>query len=320
MKKLNLILPVFLLLVAACNRDSNEPENINVENFLNEVVDIMERHSINRNNIDWADFRSQILNSGMTAQSVNQTDEALQLALELLGDNHSFIRRQNGRVVSGAAINCPQSNVPAPNLPDNVGYIKVSSFSGSDNAVNVAFAEDIQAQIRNRDDQDIAGWIVDLRGNTGGNMWPMLAGIGPVLGEGLAGHFIDPNGVEEPWSYSNGAARLNQNNIVSVSDPYELINPDPKVAVLLDQAVISSGEAIAIAFIGRSNTRHFGTPSCGLSTANTTFSLPDGSSLFLTTAYMADREKNLFGGPVAPDVTPSGGDNIIVAATDYILN
>mgnify|MGYP006282857469 FL=1 len=320
MKKMKLILPVFLLLFAACNRDNNEPENISVENFLNEVVDIMENNSINRNNIDWADFRSQVLNSGMTAQSINQTDDALELALQLLGDNHSFIRRQNGRVVSGAAINCQQSNVPAPNLPDNVGYIRVSSFSGSDNTVNVAFAEDIQAQIRNLDDQDIAGWIVDLRGNTGGNMWPMLAGIGPVLGEGLAGHFIDPNGTEQPWSYANGSSRLNQIPVVKVSDPYELLNPDPRVAVLLDQAVISSGEAIAIAFIGRANTRHFGTASCGLSTANTTFSLPDGSSLFLTTAYMADREKNLFGGPVAPDVTLSGSNNIIAAAIDYILN
>ncbi|MCI5090143.1 S41 family peptidase [Phaeodactylibacter sp.] len=319
MKKLELILPIFLLLFTACNRDSNEPENISVENFLNEVVDIMERNSINRNNIDWADFRSQILNSGMAAQSVNQTDEALQLALELLGDNHSFIRRQNGRLVFGAAIDCQQSNVVVPNLPENIGYVRVSSFSGSINAAAIAFAEDIQAQIRNRDHQDIEGWIVDLRGNIGGNMWPMLAGIGPVLGEGLAGHFIDPNGVEEPWFYINGAARLNQNNIVSAPDPYELINPDPKVAVLLDRAVISSGEAIAIAFKGRANTRHFGAASCGLSTANTTFSLPDGSSLFLTTAYMADREKNLFGGPVMPDV-PGGGSEMITAATDYILN
>jgi hypothetical protein len=319
MKKLKLILPVFLLLVAACNRDNNEPENISVENFLNEVVDIMERHSINRNTIDWDDFRSQILNSGMAAQSINQTDDALQLALELLGDNHSFIRRQNGRVVSGAPINCQQSNAPAPNLPDNIGYVRVSSFSGSNNAASIAFAEEIQAQIRARDHQDIEGWIVDLRGNTGGNMWPMLAGIGPVLGEGLAGHFIDPDGVEEPWSYSNGAARLNQNNIVSAPDPYELIHPNPKIAVLLDRAVISSGEAIAIAFKGRANTMHFGTPSCGLSTANTSFSLPDGSSLFLTTAYMADREKNLFGGPVTPDVSASG-NNIIAAAVDYILN
>jgi C-terminal processing protease CtpA/Prc len=118
----------------------------------------------------------------------------------------------------------------------------------------------------------------------------------------------------------NGAARSNQNNVFSAPDPYELMNSDPKVAVLLNRAVINSGEAIAIAFKDRANTKHFGTPSCGLSTANTSFSMPDGSYLFLTTAYMANRDKNLFGGPVVPDVTPSANNNIISAATDYILN
>jgi len=34
------------------------------------------------------------------------------------------------------------------------------------------------------------GWIIDLRGNGGGNMWPMLAGIGFVLGDGPAGSFV----------------------------------------------------------------------------------------------------------------------------------
>jgi C-terminal processing protease CtpA/Prc len=72
-------------------------------------------------------------------------------------------------------------------------------FPGVNNAASISFAGDIQEQIRNQDHQGIAGWIVDLRGNTGGNMWPMLAGVGPILGEGLAGHFIEPNGVEEPW-------------------------------------------------------------------------------------------------------------------------
>ena len=62
-----------------------------------------------------------------------------------------------------------------------------------------AFADAIQAAIRQADRAELAGWIVDLRGNTGGNMWPMLAGFGPVLGEGTAGFFIDPDGVGVPW-------------------------------------------------------------------------------------------------------------------------
>ena len=52
--------------------------------------------------------------------------------------------------------------------------------------------QQIQDQIKIMDHPYNIGWIVDLRGNGGGNMWPMLAGIGPILGEGIAGYFIDP--------------------------------------------------------------------------------------------------------------------------------
>ena len=30
-------------------------------------------------------------------------------------------------------------------------------------------------------------------------MWPMVAGVGPLLGEGVIGYFIDPPGVESVW-------------------------------------------------------------------------------------------------------------------------
>jgi carboxyl-terminal processing protease len=49
-----------------------------------------------------------------------------------------------------------------------------------------------------------------------------------------------------------------------VKAPYKLVVPSPRVAVLTDTGVASSGEAIA--FRGRPNTRSFGTPTCGLST------------------------------------------------------
>ncbi len=29
----------------------------------------------------------------------------------------------------------------------------------------------------------------------------MLAGVGPILGEGVAGSFVDPDGVKQTWGY-----------------------------------------------------------------------------------------------------------------------
>src|SRR5690606_8339193 len=145
------------------------------------------------------------------------------------------------------------------------------------------------------------GWIVDVRGNTGGNMWPMIAGVGPLLGQGLVGHFIDPEGAQQAWSYEGGEARLDGVPIARAPSPYELAGPLPRIAVLTDTRVASSGEAVVIAFRGRENARSFGSPTCGLSTANRRFALSHGASINLTVSTMADRIKREYGDAVQPD-------------------
>jgi carboxyl-terminal processing protease len=95
--------------------------------------------------------------------------------------------------------------------------------------------------------------------------------------------------------------------VANVTDPYELIVPNPKVAVLLDNGIASSGEVMAISFIGRANTRSFGSPTCGLSTSNLSFTLIGGYRLFLTNAYLAGRNKNKYGIPIVPDQSSSNG-------------
>lgn len=50
---------------------------------------------------------------------------------------------------------------------------------------------------------------MDLRRNTGGDVWAPLAGIGNILGEGLAGAFIDARGeIARRWWYRRGVAWL----------------------------------------------------------------------------------------------------------------
>lgn len=53
------------------------------------------------------------------------------------------------------------------------GFLVVPMFTQGD---PTNFATAIQSEIRRLLAQRPCGWIVDLRGNRGGNMWPMLAG------------------------------------------------------------------------------------------------------------------------------------------------
>lgn len=326
----------FIILICAltlfsCN-DYNDDENpieetaisITATNFLNEVIGIMEANFLNRNTIDWTDFRNEVFEVAGTAQSIDDIFEsgAMLKALELLGDNHSVIRRVNDEFISASTALCPISEISPPeaeSIPENIGYVFITGFGNPSQTEIIAFAERLQEVIQEKDSPEVIGWIVDLRVNTGGNMWPMLAGIGPILGEGTAGYFIGAIGDEVSWGYSQGRAVSGQNPIVQIPDFYTLFNENPKVAVLLDKATASSGEAIAISFINRENTATFGSATCGLSTANSNFNLSDDSILFLTTATMADRQKNTFGNSIQPDFEV-GNDEIIARALAYLLN
>ena len=90
-------------------------------------------------------------------------------------------------------------------------------------------------------------------------MWPMLAGVGPLLGNGLVGEFIDKAGqVSGRWFYEDGKALLDSKVAAQVEGSPVVSTPTRPVAVLIDGATGSSGEAIAIAFQGRRETRFFG--------------------------------------------------------------
>ena len=258
------------------------------ETYLNEALDIMQAHSINRYEIDWPTFRERTFLSAGGAQAVEDTYDAIRFALEMIQDNHSrFVPKGSSE---------DELDPPSPSaslVGGRIGYLLIPG--GAPNA------SDAQGLIEGLDTLGVCGWVVDLRGNTGGNMWPMIAGVGPIVGEGILGFFVDPDSVVLTWTYEGGASRLNGGVISQVLDPYSLLAPDPPVAVLTDYLTISSGEATAIAFRGRPNSRSFGQPSRGLSTANTAFHLSDGSKLILTVSTMANRTGRLYGTALIPD-------------------
>jgi hypothetical protein len=268
--------------------------------YLEELLTLMQANSINRLTIDWSSFRATVFNQAANAQSIFQTQPAIRTAINLLGDGHSSYRDAAGVLVIQPGRLCAPSTATTPTVPATIGYVKVAGFGGI-GAEATAFANGLQQAIRAADKRDLVGWIVDVRGNRGGNMWPMVAGVGPLLGEGVIGYFIDPNGAENVWEYRNGASWDNGVAQQRVDAPYRLRRAQPRVAVLTDAGTLSSGEATVIAFRGRPDTRSFGTPTCGLSTAVENYPLSDGGILNLTISVMADRLRTKYGTAVVPD-------------------
>lgn len=297
-----------------------------VKFYLQNMIVHMQRNSINRKVIDWNAFTSKVYIAAGNAQNIDELRGAIRTALELLNDHHSFFIMADGDTLHAYA-DASSSAFPffipfftRPDVPADIGYVHVTSVRNISDAVSAAYANDMQDTIRATDAGTLKGWIVDLRHNTGGDMWPMLAGVGPILGEGTAGYFFDSDNNASDWEYLNGSAIDFGKTIITVDHPYVLKKQNPKVAVLTDRGTASSGEAICVSFKMRNNTRSFGTLTYGVSTSNTQYDLGYNTTLILTTAIDADRTKKIYGKAIEPDVLIDDADSTVKEAIKWLRN
>jgi len=211
-------------------------------------------------------------------------------------------------------------------LTGDIGYLELPAFSGTPEQGG-RYATTAQQAIRAADASPMRGWIVDLRLNSAGNMYPMLAGVGPLLGVGEVGGFVDAHGNRTWFAYNDGVASLDTKAFCTVdTSPYAPRRPMPPVAVLTGESTASSGEAIVVAFRGRPATRSFGAPTAGVPTGNTANELSDGACINLTQALDCDRTGQTYNAPIPPDKTVTmdwsllgtDRDPVVTAASDWL--
>jgi len=209
---------------------------------------------------------------------------------------------------------------PAPTgrrLDGDIGYFELPGVrSGTQAAIYDDTLHELLDQI---DDGTLRGCIVDLRRNTGGSVWPMLAGIGPLAGDGQLGAFASAGGGAD-WRYDAalGSATSASYELAKVANPHPL-HDDLPVAVLTGPLTAGAGEAIVVAFAGRERTRRFGEGTRGLPTSNTQIPLADGALLVLTVTVHADRTGARYDDVIAPDETVATDWARFGAADDPVL-
>lgn len=138
-------------------------------------------------------------------------------------------------------------------------------------------------------------------------MWPMLAGLAPLLGEEVPGFFQTRSGERSAWQVTPSAK--------CAAKPFA-----DRVAVLIGPRTASSGEAVAVAFRGRAATRFFGQPTAGLSTGNQDIALPDGAKLMLTTSVYVDRHGQTYPDGIAPDSLHESDEATLAAARTWLAS
>ncbi len=272
----------------------------NAQAYVERALDIAEAHHVRRNEVNWRQLRAETHQRSALALTLGQTHPAIESALRQL-DHHSGLIEPDiwlqASVPNGFVNRKPDGRLVASRF----AYIDVPAFVGINDATMVDEASEIQAVIARVDLADPCGWIVDLRTNTGGNMWPMLAGLSPILGEGVVGSFVTPDGTRTLWSIRDGGVKDGSDERVAVRPAHHLTRPNAPVAVLVGRMTNSSGEAVAVAFQGRPLTTTFGAQTAGNTTSNQPFQLSDGAFLNLSVAFFADRIGHVYRNGLEPD-------------------
>jgi len=192
-------------------------------------------------------------------------------------------------------------------LEHDIGYLELPAHAGDPKHQGKAYAQEVQQIIREIDRKATCGWVIDLRRNIGGGFWQMLAGVGPILGEGACVSFVGPSELSAGF-YREGQAYAEPGEygeprevIVEVDEAYELKRPWPPVAVLTSQLTTSAGEFVTLSFRGRPRTRSFGEPTCGIPTGPDHKVLSDGAFLLITSCLGADRTGQTYDSQLIPD-------------------
>ncbi|KAF1014808.1 MAG: hypothetical protein GAK31_02295 [Stenotrophomonas maltophilia] len=299
-----------------------------------QLLQLLETQSLYRDRVDWNELRARLAAAGDDrAQQRRLLDDA---AARSSGGHCRWISPGEQRQRSSRAqrLNAGQSAAlaDAPGGNARIGVLRVSPFvedlqrsEQERYATRKAYALALQQRITALDDGTRCGWAVDLSSNGGGNMWPMLLGLLPLLhgtpdAQGaLIGAFRTAEGLQ-PWRQGEGAVMQGgRPMLASRQASYRLRAGRTPVAVVVGARTASSGEAVALAFRGQPDSRSFGQPSAGVSTGNQPMTLVDGTTLLLTRNVMADRTGQGDGSRLQPDEETASGPATLQAAQQWLL-
>lgn len=281
---------------------------------LREAVRILKSDAFFSQNIDWA---AEPELTWARANADGNISIALPELVRKLGDNHSRylpvdeVRKwDTDPVLTSLSVKSF--------VRDGIGYVALPPFSGQTAEAIEHYSLKVRQAIAAARDNAYCGWVVDLRGNFGGNMAPMLDGISAFLGDEPYFYWKRQPGF---WDIFNGPpTRVAWQGNVKAA---RRIPADLPLAILQDASTASAGELVLLSLKQRGLTKSFGVKSSGKPTGNQAIPLRNGGILAVTTSVPLTKDGMVWTGPISPDVLVAKAageeDSALDSAYNWIL-
>lgn len=320
--KLFLLFTVFNMYHVAHAQKQIVFKNDSVKQYIDKTLLLIHDHALNKDKIDWNLLKEEVYTKTKDADHIQDALSIYPYVFEKIEDHHGWLSYKNknyrwvkngekhtSETIKNAVKNNTQ--VYAELIDKNIGYVRIPGNNDFSAKKMDSIVGNIVDEIDKINSNTIKGWIIDLRLNTGGNMYPMIAGISDLNGdhEKVGGFVTSDKKPEGDWILKNGTIYIDANQVLNKRKLKITLKKQLPVAILISGYTASSGEMTAISFIGRKETKVFGEESAGYTTTNQGFKVNEDSGLNLAIGYVVDRTGKVYIENVKPDVEIIDGDN-----------
>ncbi|MCJ8154915.1 S41 family peptidase [Chryseobacterium sp. SSA4.19] len=289
MNKLLITLTFITLLISS--NASAQKDSITM--YVTKALDIMKSKSVNKSKVNWETLYSTTLNDATKAKTIKETYPILEKALGSLNDAHSKFYPE--KVVRAYTLGYKATGQEFPVIESRLidkkyAYISLPNIGSFNKDDWNLYINTFYAKVNELQKQKPKGWILDLRDNYGGMLYPMYAAVASFLDHKNVVGTKDAEGIVEYFNYKNAKFYEGQ----TATQLFQLKEKQPKhiktpIAVLVNKVTGSSAEFITAAFVGQNNVKLIGVNTQGLTSGNQEYKLPDGSFLVLTIGNIVDR-------------------------------
>jgi carboxyl-terminal processing protease len=317
---------------------------VNVKAILDTVLMKTKEVSLYTSTVNWDTLQKQAYAKAANAINIEDLKPAFEFLINQLRDHHGRIlsaknfsnlayftdyknhRHPETRVKELATwkvVNNTDLKFEYQILSGKIGYLKIVGIGPNVNIQKESIK--IRNAVVEMTKAKIDKWIIDLRYNAGGNMHPMMAGIAPLVGEGIVGSLVNLK-KEKLFDWEIKKGNFVYEGYQAVNLPGKSIfQKKHKIAVLTSRWTVSSGEIVATAFKGRPNTKFFGEATGGSTTNTNGENIGGEVILSISTGIYCDRNGIAYEINIPVDVeipfeifTDKEKDNCIMAAKKWL--
>lgn len=258
------------------------------EIYVRDAIQQMDRKGLYAKGEEWEAMKKEALSQ--EPETLEEAQEIINKAAKVAGGKHSYLMPANKAQAREKRSN-EEVSPSVTMIEDSICMIHLPAFAGDDENC-LRYARTVLDSIPDT----VKGVCIDIRGNHGGNMYPMIAAVHRFLPDDIFLKFKMRRRFQSVMPIDKEFVA----KIVGIDIEPRINCP---VAILTDEATASSGEAVLLSFRGLDNARVFGSPTAGYASANESIIFYNGSILALTVSCDIARTDEVFcEDPIVPDV------------------